>query len=78
MKEGKRPDLNTKMLDVIMGKSNAVRMKECMEVIQGRWNDDDGVDIGSQVTLDDKLRAWDDLEMVRWIDSLCLSLNSNS
>jgi hypothetical protein len=53
------------MLKHIMGKSNADRMVECMEVIQGRWVDDETkLDIGHEVTLEDKLRAWDDMEMV--------------
>ena len=53
------------MLKHIMGKSNADRMVECMQVIQGQWVDDETkLDIGHEVTLQDKLRAWDDMEMV--------------
>lgn len=66
IKAGKRPDLNTDMLKALMGTTDADRMKECVEVIQGRWVDrDDGGVKDKDVTIEDKLRAWDDLEMVR-------------
>lgn len=65
MKAGKRPDLNTDMLKAIMGTTDADRMKECVMVIQGKWVDRDGTGVkDAQVTREDKLRAWDDLEMV--------------
>lgn len=65
MKSGKRPDLNSDMLKAIMGTSDADRMKECVMVIQGKWVDRDGGGIkDAEVTREDKLRAWDDLEMV--------------
>lgn len=65
LQAGKRTDLTSAMLAHIMGKSNADRMVECMQVIQGKWvEQDSGVDRGHEVTLEDKLTAWDDLEMV--------------
>lgn len=65
MKAGRRPDLNTDMLKAIMGTSDADRMKECVEVIEGRWVDRDGGGVkDADVTKEDRLRAWDDLEMV--------------
>lgn len=66
VKSGKRTDLNSAMLKHIMGVSPADRMVECVDVIQGRWKDaETGADRSSEVTIEDKLRAWDDLEMVR-------------
>lgn len=66
IKSGKRPDLNTDILRAMMGTSDADRMRECVQVIEGRWVDRDGGGVkDAEVTLDDKIRAWDDLEMVR-------------
>ena len=65
VKEGRRPDLNSAMLKHIMGVSPADRMVECCEVIQGRWIDPEtGKDRAEEVTIEDKLKAWDDLENV--------------
>ena len=65
VKSGKRPDLNSAMLKRIMGVSPADRMTECVQVIQGIWKDPEtGVDMSAEVTLEDKIKAWDDLEMV--------------
>lgn len=66
IKAGKRPDLNTDMLKAIMGTTDADRMKECVQVIEGKWVDRDGGGLTDKdVTVQDQLRAWDDLEMVR-------------
>ncbi|KAL8278726.1 hypothetical protein RQP46_008795 [Phenoliferia psychrophenolica] len=65
IKAGRRPDLNTDVLKAIMGTSDADRMKECVQVIQGKWVDRDNSGLGDKdVTIEDKLRAWDDLEMI--------------
>ena len=65
VKAGRRPDLNTKMLKHIMGKTNADRMIECVGVIDGRWIDPEtDQDLSADITLEDKLKAWVDLEMV--------------
>ncbi|KAK4703460.1 hsp70-interacting protein, partial [Phenoliferia sp. Uapishka_3] len=65
IKSGRRPDLNTDVLKAIMGTSDADRMNECVKVIQGKWVDRDGTGLGDKdVTIEDKLRAWDDLEML--------------
>lgn len=70
MKAGRRPDLNTDILKAIMGTSDADRMKECVMVIEGRWVDrreeKDKREAVQELTVtrEDKLRAWDDLEMV--------------
>ena len=65
VKAGRRPDLNSAMLKHIMGVSPADRMVECVGVIDGRWIDPEtGKDLSSDITLEDKLVAWDDLEMV--------------
>lgn len=65
IKAGRRPDLNTDILKAMMGTSDADRMRECVEVIEGQWVDRDGAGIrDAEVTIEDKLRAWDDLEMV--------------
>ncbi|GAA5913138.1 hypothetical protein JCM5296_007545 [Sporobolomyces johnsonii] len=67
MKQGRRPDLNTDVLKAIMGTSDADRMRECVNVIEGKWVDRDGtgeVRPNGDVTDEDKYRAWDDLEML--------------
>jgi hsp70-interacting protein len=65
IKAGRRPDLNSDMLKALMGTSDADRMKECVEVIEGRWVDRDGGAVkDADVTIEDKLRACEDLEMV--------------
>ncbi|KAK4051859.1 hsp70 nucleotide exchange factor fes1 [Microbotryomycetes sp. JL201] len=68
MKAGRRPDLNTDVLRAIMGTTDADRMRDCMQVIDGTWvaRDQQGnvTDEGSKVTREDKLKAWDDLEML--------------
>ena len=65
VKAGRRPDLNSAMLKHIMGVSPADRMIECVGVIDGKWIDPEtGNDLSADITLEDKLRAWDDLEMV--------------
>ncbi|GAA6037901.1 hypothetical protein JCM8097_009481 [Rhodosporidiobolus ruineniae] len=64
---GRRPDLNTDILKAMMGTSDADRMRECMQVIEGQWVDRDGtseVKNNSDITDEDKYRAWDDLEML--------------
>lgn len=68
MQAGRRPDLNSDMLKAIMGTSDADRMKECVMVIQGKWVDRDGGGVKEgEVNREDKLRAWDDLEMVSFV-----------
>lgn len=65
---GKRPDLDTNILKAMMGTSDADRMKECVNVIEGNWVDRDGTGeakANSEITKEDRYRAWDDLEMVR-------------
>ncbi|KAM0788372.1 hypothetical protein ACM66B_001512 [Microbotryomycetes sp. NB124-2] len=68
MKAGRRPDLNTDVLRAIMGTTDADRMRDCMQVIDGTWVERDKqgnvTDQGSKVTREDKLKAWDDLEML--------------
>ncbi|KAK4058391.1 hsp70 nucleotide exchange factor fes1 [Microbotryomycetes sp. JL221] len=68
MKAGRRPDLNTDVLRAIMGTTDADRMRDCVQVIEGTWvnRDQQGnvTNQGSSVTHEDKLRAWDDLEML--------------
>ncbi|GAA6002264.1 hypothetical protein JCM10207_003153 [Rhodosporidiobolus poonsookiae] len=64
---GRRPDLNTDILKSMMGVSDADRMLECIQVIEGHWVDRDGtgeVKNSSDITDDDRYRAWDDLEML--------------
>lgn len=53
MVSGQRPDLNTEVLDAIMGKSDADRMRECMAVIDA-----------PNAEKQDRELAWDDLEML--------------
>jgi hsp70-interacting protein len=68
VKAGKRPDLDTNILKAMMGTSDADRMRECMNVIEGQWVDRDGTGEAkdnSEITEEDRYRAWDDLEMVR-------------
>ncbi|GAA5948716.1 hypothetical protein JCM21900_005271 [Sporobolomyces salmonicolor] len=67
VQQGRRPDLNTDVLKAIMGTSDADRMRECVNVIEGKWVDRDGtgeVRPNGDVTDEDKYRAWDDLEML--------------
>ncbi|KAM0754528.1 ARM repeat-containing protein [Meredithblackwellia eburnea MCA 4105] len=65
IKAGRRPDLNTDVLKAMMGTTDADRMRECVMVIEGKWVDRDGNGVQNKdVTRDDKLRAWDDLEML--------------
>ncbi|BGP30791.1 hsp70 nucleotide exchange factor fes1 [Rhodotorula toruloides] len=67
VKAGKRPDLNTDILQAMMGQSDADRMKECVMVIEGQWVDRDGsgeVKNNSDITDEDRYRAWEDLEML--------------
>lgn len=70
MKTGKRPDLSTDMLKAIMGTSDADRMRECVMVIEGKWVDRDAEPgkqvprLDAEVTVEDRYRAWDDLEML--------------
>lgn len=70
---GKRSDLNTDVLKAIMGTSDADRMTECVLVTQGKWVDREPNGkkpegwkplTDADVTKEDRLRAWDDLEMV--------------
>lgn len=76
---GRRPDLNTDVLKAIMGTTDADRMKECVEVIEGRWvdRDDKGLS-GKDVTVEDQLRAWDDLEMVSLVVSASVWYKANA
>ncbi|GAA5836032.1 hypothetical protein JCM9279_002169 [Rhodotorula babjevae] len=67
IKDGKRPDLSTDVLKHIMGQSDADKMRECVMVIEGTWVDRDNVgDVknASDITDDDRYRAWEDLEML--------------
>ncbi|GAA6052386.1 hypothetical protein JCM3770_000217 [Rhodotorula araucariae] len=67
IKDGKRPDLSTDMLKHIMGQSDAEKMRECVMVIEGKWVDRDGsgeLKNSSDITDDDRYRAWEDLEML--------------
>ncbi|BGP38605.1 hsp70 nucleotide exchange factor fes1 [Rhodotorula kratochvilovae] len=67
IKDGKRPDLSTDMLKHIMGQSDAEKMRECVMVIEGQWIDRDGsgeVKNSSDITEEDRYRAWEDLEML--------------
>ncbi|KAI3658001.1 hypothetical protein MP638_001825 [Amoeboaphelidium occidentale] len=50
--------IDTKWLDIIMGKSDTVRMKECMEVILKEEEDSDSEEI------EDQHRALDELELL--------------
>lgn len=75
VKSGKRPDLSTDILKAMMGTSDADRMRECVNVIEGKWVDRDGtgqVKNNSDITDEDRYRAWDDLEMVSTSLYLCL------
>ncbi|GAA98885.1 uncharacterized protein L969DRAFT_88935 [Mixia osmundae IAM 14324] len=55
----RRTDLNTDVLDAIMGKSDAKRMKDCL-----------ALGISTDAPLDDRLLAWDELEcLVELIDN---------
>ena len=67
IKDGKRPDLSTDVLKHIMGQSDADKMRECVMVIEGTWVDRDNhgeVKNASDITDDDRYRAWEDLEML--------------
>ncbi|KAI5477111.1 nucleotide exchange factor SIL1 [Pseudohyphozyma bogoriensis] len=65
IKAGKRPDLNSDVLRAIMGTTDADRMRECVEVIEGRWVDREGGGRkDGEVTKGDRELAWDDLEML--------------
>ncbi|GAA5914318.1 Hsp70 nucleotide exchange factor FES1 [Sporobolomyces salmoneus] len=67
VKDGKRPDLSTDVLKQIMGTSDADRMRECLQVIEGNWVDREGkgeMKKNEEITDEDKYRAWDDLEML--------------
>ncbi|GAA5884502.1 hypothetical protein JCM6882_005278 [Rhodosporidiobolus microsporus] len=55
VEQGKRPDLDTNILKAMMGVSDADRMRECMNVIEGQ---------SPEITDEDRYRAWDDLEML--------------
>ncbi|KNC99601.1 uncharacterized protein SPPG_04989 [Spizellomyces punctatus DAOM BR117] len=48
-----REPIDPKWIDVILGKDDAVKMKECVETIRG-----------TEKSLDDKLAAFDELEML--------------
>jgi hypothetical protein len=66
LESGKRPDLDPAILKAMMGTSDADRMRECVNVIEGQWVDRDGtgeVKDNSEITEADRYRAWDDLEM---------------
>lgn len=74
VKAGTRSGLNSDILKAIMGTSDADRMTECVMVIQGKWVDRDPHGkkpegwvalTDADVTREDRLRAWYDLEMVR-------------
>lgn len=68
IKDGKRPDLDTAILKAMMGQTDAEKMRECVMVIEGQWVDRDGtgeVKNNSDITPEDRYRAWEDLEMVR-------------
>lgn len=67
IKDGKRPDLDTGILKAMMGQTDAEKMRECVMVIEGQWVDRDGtgeVKNNSDITPEDRYRAWEDLEMV--------------
>ncbi|GAA5821245.1 hypothetical protein JCM11251_004531 [Rhodosporidiobolus azoricus] len=67
LEEGKRPELDTNVLKAMMGVSDADRIRECMAVIEGQWVDRDGtgeLKNNSDITDEDRYRAWDDLEML--------------
>ncbi|BGP14572.1 hypothetical protein JCM10213_001921 [Rhodosporidiobolus nylandii] len=62
-----RRQLDTDVLKAMMGTSDADRMLECVNVIEGRWVDRDGtgeVKDNADITPEDRYRAWDDLEML--------------
>ncbi|GAA5881054.1 hypothetical protein JCM8547_001584 [Rhodosporidiobolus lusitaniae] len=64
---GKRPDLDTNILRAMMGTTDADRIRECVNVIEGLWVDRDGTGVvknNEDITAEDRYRAWDDLEML--------------